>query len=50
MSCVFLISITRIFVVSIRGVPLPLGAWERLLYLIVALTGPFIKLYCSCIR
>ena len=28
-----------------EGVPLPLGAWERLCYFIVALPGPSIQLF-----
>ena len=41
----FLLSFTCNYVVSVRGVvwgPLPLGAWDRPRYFIVALLGPSI--------
>ena len=39
---VFLLLITHILLFLFEGVPLPMGAWERLHYFIVALPGPCI--------
>ena len=39
---IFLLSFTCNYVVSVRRMTLPLGAWDRLRYFIVALHGPSI--------
>ena len=52
-GAIFLLWFTFDYVVSVRwGFPLPLGAWDRLRYFIVALSGPFIYIYfvVICIR
>ena len=42
---VCLLSFTCNCVVSVRGIPLPQGAWDGLHYFIVALPGPSIQLF-----
>ena len=42
---VCLLSFTCNCVVSVRGIPLPQGAWDGLRYFIVALPGPSIQLF-----